>query len=96
MEIEVDEDGETLTVNGTAFDADSEGVFEVLAFHLQNESLKELPVGLKIRLVNRVAGSRETFISAPHARSSACLRTNGWYILVRRLRLKMSVLRSAC
>jgi TIR domain len=65
MEIEVDEDGETLTVNGTTFDADSEGVFEVLAFHLQNDSLKELPVGLKVRLVNRVIGSRETFISGP-------------------------------
>lgn len=65
MEIEVDEYGETLTVNGTAFEADSEGVFEVLAFHLQSERLKELPVGLKVRLVNRVAGSRETFISGP-------------------------------
>jgi hypothetical protein len=65
MKIEVDEYGETLTVNGTAFDADFDGIFDVLAFHLQNESLKELPVGIRVRLVNRVAGSRETFISGP-------------------------------
>jgi hypothetical protein len=95
MKIEVDEYGETLTVNGTAFDADFDGVFEVLAFHLQNESLKELPVGIRVRLVNLVAARERPSLVAPHARSSVCPRTNGWYILIPRLRLKMSVLRRA-
>lgn len=64
MKIEVDEFGESLTVDGEVFDADN-GTFDVLSFYLRSASLKDIPVGVKVRLVSRVIGSRDTFSDCP-------------------------------
>jgi hypothetical protein len=65
MKIEVDEVRETLTVDGEEFYAEGDGTFSVLEFYLRGENLRELPVGIKVTLVNRVGGSRDTFPSFP-------------------------------
>src|SRR5437867_1993908 len=65
MKIEVDEYGESLTIDGKVIEVDTDGTFDVLSFYFRPLSLSELPVGIKIRLVSRVIGSRDTFSDCP-------------------------------
>jgi hypothetical protein len=66
MVMEIDEHGETLTIDGDAFEAELDGAFEILTFYLQGATLGDLPIGARVRLVNRVGGSRDTFPAYPN------------------------------
>jgi TIR domain len=68
VKIECDEIYEWLRINGEEFkpSGDAEGEFEVLASHLGQTRLADLPKGVSIRLCDRVIGSSELVQRQPY------------------------------
>ncbi len=66
MTITLDEDNESLLVDGEPFEMNDDGSFEVLASRLRSARLGDLPAGCSIILCDRVIGSfREFFQRSP-------------------------------
>jgi len=65
MKFELDEDDETLSVDGEAFEITDDGSFEVAASQVRTALLSDLPIGCSIALCDRVIGSHELYRRHP-------------------------------
>jgi hypothetical protein len=66
MQVEGDEFGNWLTINGEEFGPSGNGEFEILASRLRHMRLTDIPRSFSIRLCNRVIDSDELFHRTPN------------------------------